>query len=77
MAGKLFFVWFNSTRMHVFTHLKPELAGKTGLDLHPHGMVEHDGHVGQLLKKLDDLGISNTTIIVYPFPGGFPGPIRE
>jgi arylsulfatase len=54
-ANKPFFCWFNSTRMHIFTHLKPESDGKTGLGLFPDGMVEHDGHVGQLLKKLKDL----------------------
>src|SRR5687768_5514946 len=61
-ARKPFFVYFNSTRMHVFTHLKKESEGKTGLGIYPNGMVEHDGHVGQLLKKLDDLGIANNTI---------------
>jgi membrane-anchored protein YejM (alkaline phosphatase superfamily) len=65
-AGTPFFIWFNSTRMHVFTHLKPASAGKTGLGLYPDGMVEHDGHVGQLLKKLDDLGIADNTIVVSP-----------
>ena len=65
-AGKPFFVWFNSTRMHIFTHLKPQSQGKTGLGLYPDGMVEHDGHVGQLLKKLDDLGIASNTMVVYP-----------
>ncbi len=61
-AEKPFFCYFNSTRMHVFTHLKKESEGKTGLGLYPDGMVEHDGHVGQLLKKLDDLGITKDTI---------------
>jgi arylsulfatase A-like enzyme len=69
-AGKPFFVYFNSTRMHVFTHLKPASQGKTGLGLYPDGMVEHDGHVGQLLKKLDDLGIANNTIVVYTTDNG-------
>ena len=46
-AGKPFFCWWNSTRMHVFTHLKKESEGKTGLGVYPDGMVEHDGHVGQ------------------------------
>src|SRR5437016_866856 len=69
-AGKPFFVWFNSTRMHVFTHLKKESEGTTGLGLYPDGMVEHDGHVGQLLKKLDDLGIANNTIVVYTTDNG-------
>ena len=45
-AGKPFFCYFNSTRMHVFTHLKPESEGKTGKGLYPDGMVEHDGQVG-------------------------------
>jgi len=69
-ANKPFFVWFNSTRMHVNTHLKPESVGKTGKGLYPDGMVEHDGHVGQLLKKLDDLGIANDTIVVYTTDNG-------
>ena len=42
-AEKPFFVWFNSTRMHVFTHLKPDSMGKTGKGIHADGMVEHDG----------------------------------
>ena len=69
-AGKPFFCCFNSTRMHVFTHLKPESEGKTGLGLYADGMVEHDGHVGQLLKKLDDLGIADNTIVVYTTDNG-------
>src|SRR5215831_7070130 len=69
-AGKPFFVWFNSTRMHVFTHLKAESQGKTGLGTYPDGMVEHDGMVGQLLKKLDDLGIADNTIVVYGTDNG-------
>src|SRR5262245_23975299 len=55
-AGKPFFCYFNSTRMHIFTHLKESSMGVTGVGLYADGMVEHDGHVGQLLKKLDDLG---------------------
>ncbi|MEG0860720.1 MAG: arylsulfatase [Pseudomonas sp.] len=69
-ADKPFFVWFNSTRMHVWTHLKKESEGKTGIGLYPDGMVEHDGHIGQLLKKLDDLGIADNTIIVYTTDNG-------
>src|SRR6516164_2564884 len=68
--GKPFFCWFNSTRMHIFTHLKKESKGKTGLGLYPDGMVEHDGHVGQLLKKLDDLGVADNTIVVYTSDNG-------
>jgi arylsulfatase len=69
-ANKPFFCYFNSTRMHIFTHLKPESAGKTGLGTYPDGMVEHDGMVGQLLKKLDDLGIAENTIVVYTTDNG-------
>jgi arylsulfatase len=69
-ASKPFFVWFNATRMHVFTHLKPESMGKTGKGIHADGMVEHDGHVGQLLQQLDDLGIADNTIVVYTTDNG-------
>jgi arylsulfatase len=69
-AGKPFFLWWNSTRMHVFTHLKKRSQGKTGLGIYPDGMVEHDAHVGQLLKKLDDLGIADNTIVMYSTDNG-------
>src|SRR5262245_28221986 len=67
---KLFSGWFNTTRMHVFTHLKPESLGKTGKGIHADGMVEHDGMVGQLLKQLDDLGIADNTIVLYTTDNG-------
>jgi len=67
---KPFFCWFNTTRMHVFTHLKPESLGKTGKGIHADGMVEHDGHIGQLLKQLDDLGITDNTIVLYTTDNG-------
>jgi arylsulfatase A-like enzyme len=69
-AKKPFFVWFNSTRMHVFTRLKPESVGVTGQGVYADGMAEHDGHVGQLLKKLDDLGIAENTIVMYSTDNG-------
>ena len=68
--GKPFFCWWNSTRMHVFTHLRKESEGKTGLGVYPDGMVEHDGHVGQLLAKLDELGIADNTIVMYSTDNG-------
>jgi arylsulfatase len=68
--GKPFFVWWNSSRMHVFTHLKPASVGKTGLGAYADGMVEHDGMVGQLLKQLDDLGIADNTIVLYTTDNG-------
>ena len=67
---KPFFVWWNSTRMHIFTHLKKESQGVTGLGVYPDGMVEHDGHVGKLLDKLDDLGIADNTIVMYSTDNG-------
>jgi arylsulfatase A-like enzyme len=69
-ANKPWFCYFNSTRMHIFTHLKKESEGKTGLGVYPDGMVEHDGMVGQLLKKLDDLKIAENTIVVYTTDNG-------
>ena len=69
-AEKPFFLWYNSTRMHVWTHLKKESQGVTGIGLYPDGMVEHDGFVGQVLKKLDDLGIADNTILVYGTDNG-------
>jgi arylsulfatase len=68
--GKPFFVWWNSTRMHIWTHLKKESEGKTGLGVYPDGMVEHDGHVGKLLDKLDELGIADNTIVMYSTDNG-------
>jgi arylsulfatase len=68
--GKPFFVWWNSTRMHVWTRLAPESEGVTGLGIYPDGMVEHDGHVGQLLDKLDELGIADNTIVMYSTDNG-------
>ena len=69
-ANRPFFCWFNSTRMHVFTHLKPASLGKTGKGIHADGMVEHDGLVGELLQQLDDLGIANNTIVLYTTDNG-------
>ena len=68
--GKPFFVWWNSTRMHIWTHLKKESQGKTGLGIYPDGMVEHDGHVGRLLDKLDELGIADNTLVMYSTDNG-------
>ncbi len=64
-ANKPFFLWWNSTRMHIFTHLKKESEGKTGLGIYADGMVEHDGHVGQVLAKLKELGLDQNTIVMY------------
>ncbi len=68
--GKPFFVWLSATRMHVWTHLKEESDGVTGIGLYPDGMVEHDKTVGLVLKKLEDLGIIDKTIIMYSTDNG-------
>jgi arylsulfatase len=68
--GKPFFVWWNSTRMHIFTHLQPGSVGKTGLGIYADGMVEHDAMVGQLLDELKKLGIEDNTIVMYSTDNG-------
>ena len=67
---KPFFVWWNSTRMHIWTHLKKESQGKTGLGVYADGMVEHDAMVGQLLAKLKELGVEDNTIVMYSTDNG-------
>ncbi|MGB5630869.1 MAG: arylsulfatase [Woeseiaceae bacterium] len=69
-SDKPFFLWWNSTRMHVNTHLKPESQGVTGLGIYADGMAEHDGHVGQILDKLEELGLADNTIIMYSSDNG-------
>jgi arylsulfatase len=69
-AGKPFFVWFNATRMHLYTHVRPEYLGRSGISEYMDGMLEHDGDVGTLLKTIDDLGIANDTIVVYTTDNG-------
>jgi arylsulfatase len=69
-AGKPFFVWWNATRMHFRTHVKAENRGKSGQDEYSDGMVEHDAMVGELLKKLDELGLANDTVVMYSTDNG-------
>jgi arylsulfatase len=69
-AKKPFFLWFNSTRMHVWTHLSPKWQNKSGYGLFADGMMELDYNVGTLLKKLDDLGVANNTIVVFTSDNG-------
>jgi arylsulfatase len=69
-GDKPFFLWWNSTRMHIFTHLKKESEGKTGLGVYADGMVEHDGHVGEILAKLKELGLEENTIVMYSTDNG-------
>ncbi|WP_374306190.1 arylsulfatase [Methylocella sp.] len=69
-AGKPFFTWWNATRMHFRTHVRPEHRGVSGQDEYSDGMVEHDGQVGELLKLIDDLGLADDTIIMYSTDNG-------
>ena len=74
-AKQPFFAWFNPSRMHIYTHLKPasrNLASdiSSEFDVYGSGLMEHDGHVGQLLKLLDDLKIADNTIVVYTTDNG-------
>ncbi len=71
-AGKPFFCWFNSTRMHLRTHVRTEHRGryKHGDSEYIDGMIEHDETIGSLLKALDDMGIANDTIVVYSSDNG-------
>jgi arylsulfatase len=70
--GKPFFTWWNATRMHFRTHVKKEntgISGPSGDEYHD-GMVEHDRHVGELLKLVDELGIADNTIVYYSTDNG-------
>jgi arylsulfatase A-like enzyme len=69
-ANKPFFLWHNTTRMHVWTHLSPRWENKSGYGLYADGMMELDWEVGQLLKKLDDLGIADNTIVLFTSDNG-------
>jgi arylsulfatase A-like enzyme len=68
--GKPFLLWHNTTRMHVWTHLSKKWDGKTGLGLYCDGMQELDWVVGRLLKKLDDLGIAEDTLVIFTTDNG-------
>ncbi len=69
-AGKPFFLWHNPSRMHAFTRLSPKWENKSGYGLYADGMMELDYIVGSLLKKLDDLGIADNTIVVFTSDNG-------
>jgi arylsulfatase A-like enzyme len=71
-AGKTFFCWYNSTRMHLRTHVRKEHRGRYqhGDSEYIDGMIEHDETIGSLLKALDDMGIANDTIVVYTSDNG-------
>jgi len=74
-AGEPFYVWWNGTRMHFRTHVKEASRAKANemygqMDAYQAGMIEHDMHVGQLLDKLDELGITDNTIVHYSTDNG-------
>jgi arylsulfatase A-like enzyme len=71
-ANKPFFVWMNTTRMHLYTHVRASMRGQSGMpdNEYADGMIEHDGDVGKLLKAVDDLNIVNDTIVVYTTDNG-------
>jgi len=71
-AGKSFFVWVNFTHMHFRTHAKPESIGQAGRwqGIYNDVMIDHDKNVGTVLKKLDDLGLADNTILLYSTDNG-------
>lgn len=71
-SGTPFFVWFNTTHMHLRTHPKPESVGQAGRWQSPYHdtMIDHDKVVGALLDKLDGLGIAENTVVMYSTDNG-------
>jgi arylsulfatase A-like enzyme len=69
-AHKPFFCWWNATRMHLYTHVRDSMRGRSGISEYFDGMLEHDDDVGKLLKTLDDLGIADNTIVLYTTDNG-------
>ncbi len=69
-AGKPFFVWHNTTRMHYRTNLSPKYEGKSGYGVYADGMMELDDTVGELLKTLDDAGVADNTIVMFSTDNG-------
>ncbi|WP_117234005.1 arylsulfatase [Vibrio maerlii] len=67
---KPFFIWHNTTRMHVWTRLQEKWKGASGVSIYADGMLEHDEHVGILLDKLDELDIADNTIVIYSTDNG-------
>jgi arylsulfatase A-like enzyme len=69
-ADKPFFLWHNATRTHVWTHLSPKWSGKSGYGLYADAIMELDWEVGEILKKIDDLGIADNTIVLFTSDNG-------
>jgi arylsulfatase len=68
--GKPFFVWWNSTHMHLWTRIPDDAEGISGQGFYNDAMVLHDRHVGKLLDLLDELGIADNTLVVYSTDNG-------
>ena len=69
-AGQPFFLWYNTTAMHFRTHRAEKHKGKSGQGVYNDVMVAHDEHIGQMLAKLDELGIADNTIVLYSTDNG-------
>ena len=69
-ADKPFFLWYNSTAMHFRTHLADKNRGKSGQDDYSDRMVVHDEMIGEILKKVDELGIADNTLVMYSTDNG-------
>jgi arylsulfatase len=73
-AGKPFFVWHNTTRMHVFTYLAKKYQAKMNYEsnygLEEAGMTQLDDNIGDLLKHLDDMGVTENTIVIFTTDNG-------
>ncbi len=71
-AGKPFFVWLNTTHMHMFTHTNKESLGQAGRWQSPYHdtMIDHDKNVGQMLDYLDELGLADDTFVMYSTDNG-------
>jgi arylsulfatase len=72
--GKPFFVWHNTTRMHVWTFLsekyRKQMGSETNYNLYEAGMAQLDDIVGSIMKKLDDMGEADNTILVFSTDNG-------
>jgi arylsulfatase A-like enzyme len=67
---KPFLLWFNSTRMHYNTHVPDSYSGRSGLNFYADGMLQHDDMVGVLLDRLDELKLTDNTIVIYTTDNG-------
>jgi arylsulfatase A-like enzyme len=69
-ADQPFFCWYNSTAMHFRTHVAEKNLGKSGQDPYSDRMVVHDEQIGEILDKLDELGIADNTLVMYSTDNG-------